>query len=61
MSQEIAKAYAEGRVTYWRGEVVANPYAKGSAQAVSWAQGVRDARAEDRLDADTEWDDELAA
>ena len=58
---ELNRAYYAGKQTYWRGQVAANPYAKGTALAVSWSQGVRDARGEDRLDNDWEWDAELAA
>jgi hypothetical protein len=49
-------AYYEGRNSVWAGEKRAcNPYSGDLAD--DWAAGRRHALAEERLDADTEWDE----
>ena len=49
------KAYYMGRNDFW-GEVKPNPARAGEFQS-AYKRGYRDARAEDGLDKDFEWDD----
>jgi len=54
---EVA-AYYEGRNSWFPGERIptVNPH-KGTSQAGHWSRGLRDVLAEERLSADTEWDE----
>lgn len=55
----LSDAFTSGRNAWWPGEPIpANPYPDGSKSAARWAEGLRQTRAEHRLDRDTGWDGE---